>query len=334
MCVLLLLKGLLNSHYLVFLDLNTLPALDAQDNAKTSFDEEDETMSTTTTTTVAYNTTTSSSNSSSNDVVKVCFPVEGPYETFLINYWLYIDIIIYSFLPVIIMSICSILILGAVRKTNKSYVGKLVSNLNSDARRLNIYKRSKKERQILYMLLITILYFFLSQLPYCIAFILYRGQQSESYVTQYLVHILSYSNNAVNFLFYGLSSQRYRQELLSIFVGKNRSQANASQRHQSIVAAQSRCDVSTQVDHHHKSVSYKRLPLKTAPTQNQNTTTSATNTAVVFVETNHRPSPPRSSPPVVFDSINNGILKRDVALADIESLNSREDVPLDVNSLH
>jgi hypothetical protein len=104
-----------------------------------------------------------------------------------------------------------------VRKKNKKYFKKLLNSLNNRVNRTVIYKRSKKSRQILYMLLLTNSYFIVSQLPYWISFYFLRGLSVETNLFQLVVHAFSYTNNALNFLFYGFSSQYYRKQLLNIF---------------------------------------------------------------------------------------------------------------------
>ena len=48
---------------------------------------------------------------------------------------------------------------------------------------------------------------------------MFRGQKNNANVAQFLVHIFCYINNAINFLFYGISSQKYREELKDLFCG-------------------------------------------------------------------------------------------------------------------
>lgn len=180
---------LLNGHYLLLINLNP----------------------------ISINSTNATSNKTGE--VSYCMPLESSrYYNFLINVWLYIDICVAVVIPFIIMSVCSVIILSRIRKKNKKYFNNLLQSRTSESNRTNACRRSKRSRQLLYMLLITNLYFFLSQLPYCVTFVLFRGQEDEKYVDQFIVHILSYTNNAVNFLFYGLSSQKYRQELCRLFV--------------------------------------------------------------------------------------------------------------------
>ena len=156
-------------------------------------------------------------NSTINDQFYICFPLpNSPYFNFLNEIWVFVDIGVYSMVPFIVMSICSTIILMRIRSKSKKYFEKLV-NKNNEQQKSNISKRLRRNRQLLYMLLLTNLYFLLSMLPYCIMFILFKGKQSESNIQQPLVHTLLYTNNAINFIFYGFSSQKYRKELYLLF---------------------------------------------------------------------------------------------------------------------
>ncbi|RNA01728.1 FMRFamide receptor-like [Brachionus plicatilis] len=156
-------------------------------------------------------------NSTSSGQFYICFPLpDSAYFNFLNNIWIFIDIGVFSMVPFIVMSICSVIILTRIRSKSKKYFERLV-NKNNEQQKTNISKRLRRNRQLLYMLLLTNLYFLLSMLPYCVMFILFKGKQSESSIEQPLVHTLLYTNNAINFIFYGFSSQKYRKELYSLF---------------------------------------------------------------------------------------------------------------------
>lgn len=159
-------------------------------------------------------------NSTTSGQFYICFPLpDTKYFNFLNNIWIFIDIGVYSMIPFIIMSVCSVIILTRIRSKSKKYFEKLV-NKNNEQQRTNISKRLRRNRQLLYMLLLTNSYFLLSMLPYCVMFILFKGKKSESNIEQPLVHTLLYTNNAINFIFYGFSSQKYRKELYSLFSKK------------------------------------------------------------------------------------------------------------------
>lgn len=119
-------------------------------------------------------------------------------------------------MPFIIMSICSIIILAFIQKSSRKYLSKMYKK-ESNLSKLILFKRLKRNRQLFYMLLVTNLFFIISSLPYCITFVLFKGEKSENPIGQLSVHVISYTNNAFNFIFYGLSSQKYRQEFCRIF---------------------------------------------------------------------------------------------------------------------
>jgi hypothetical protein len=109
------------------------------------------------------------------------------------------------------MSLCSVVILVKINSKSSKRLFEVAANKSV------MYRRMRRNRQLLYMLLVTNTYFLLSNLPYCVSFVLFKGQKSESSVGQLLVHMLLYTNNAINFLFYGLSSQKYREVFGEIF---------------------------------------------------------------------------------------------------------------------
>ncbi|CAF1076240.1 unnamed protein product [Brachionus calyciflorus] len=148
----------------------------------------------------------------------ICFPLKKTtYHYFLIKIWTWIDMCVYSLIPFIVMFICSFIILFRIHIKSKTYFKRLI-NKNSRLNKTNVSKRLRRNRQMLYMLLLTNFYFLLSQLPYCILFIINKGKYSDSTLEQPLVHILLYSNNAINCILYGLSSQKYRQQLFGKYL--------------------------------------------------------------------------------------------------------------------
>ena len=153
-----------------------------------------------------------------------CYPPKDSlYYAFLSKYFIWLDMFVYSFVPCAIMVICSAVILYRIKTSDNRYL----TNVFKKNNRTPYYKRLKRNRQLLYMLLITNLYFLLSSLPYCVSFLLYRGETSDSGFGQLAVHVLSYTNNAFNFIFYGVSSQKYREQF-SILFGKGKHQGSGS----------------------------------------------------------------------------------------------------------
>jgi hypothetical protein len=81
----------------------------------------------------------------------------------------------------------------------------------------NVFKeRLRRNRQVLYMLILTNLHFLASSLPYLVLALMYQGESNDKPAVNLLVHVLLYSNNAVNFFFFGLSSEKYRGELVTM----------------------------------------------------------------------------------------------------------------------
>ncbi len=65
----------------------------------------------------------------------------------------------------------------------------------------------------------TSFFFLVCSLPYCLIYHKSNIERSETDFTFTLivVHILSYSNNSFNFVFYYLFSEKYREELSNLF---------------------------------------------------------------------------------------------------------------------
>ena len=213
---------ILNSHYIMFMNLNLFT--------------EEEFLDMFTMTNTNYTTANESSKNSSNQAMEdfkdnqtnsqslfyACFPLKGSmYDRFLLNVWTWIDICVFSLIPFVVMSVCSVIILIQIKNRSKKFIEVINGNNKntSEHAKMAIYKRVNRNRQLLYMLLITNVYFLLSLLPYCVFFVLFRGQEDNT-KSQNFVHMLLYTNNAINFLFYYFSSQKYREVLKQIFYNR------------------------------------------------------------------------------------------------------------------
>ena len=141
--------------------------------------------------------------------VFMCYPLQTEkYNYFLLNVWLWIDALIYSLIPFLVMLICSIIIIVEIRSKSNSFIQ---SNLNSNP--LICKKTKRRNRQLLIMLLFNNFYFVICSLPLCLSMFYYKymGQQLETHSFQTFFHILAYSNNSFNFVFYFIFSHKYRQ---------------------------------------------------------------------------------------------------------------------------
>ena len=139
------------------------------------------------------------------------------YEHFLVTYWVWFDMLAYFAIPLLAMTISFLFIFVRIRKLNENY-----SNfLGDETRKLNtrIYlKKIKQNKIVIVKLLVVNCYFFASILPYFVINIWEKGHYPlHSYFLKSFIDILLYSNNALNFFFYGISSQSYRLELLKTF---------------------------------------------------------------------------------------------------------------------
>ena len=146
-----------------------------------------------------------------------CYAQEStPYEYFLQVVWIWMDLSVYSLIPFITNMICSLIIIVRVRKLNQNYTQFLMNKMY-EYNKKNYERKIKKNHQICLMLLNTNLYFFISMLQFWIFFYFFRDSKDQIENLIYLyVYIILYTNNAIDFVIYSLSSQKYRQEAFSI----------------------------------------------------------------------------------------------------------------------
>jgi hypothetical protein len=197
--VIVLAIALLNLHYLIFLTLNMT---DSENRDITDVSESDE----------AHRLK--------------CFPVhDSSYHTFLVYWWPWFDLLIFSLVPFVIMSTCSAVILVTMRKSSEKVFYNTSRNRSSlTGGSINLFqKRLRRNRQILYMLVLTNLYFLLSSMPYFVMAVKYQGEKMETPTAHALVQFLLYTNNAINFVFFGFSCEKYRGEFLKVFWRKRSS---------------------------------------------------------------------------------------------------------------
>ena len=155
-----------------------------------------------------------------------CSPYKHEFYTyFLRNIWIWIDMIIYFLTPFTVNLISFVFIFVYIRRFNKRYSDMLkIENYKPNA---HIYlKRIKNNKRIVWRLLSLNSYFFFSSLPsYVSCYFLFWSK--IHLILNYLGYVLFYSNNSLNFLFYGLSSQKYRNELLGFMGIQSRVVINA-----------------------------------------------------------------------------------------------------------
>ena len=147
-----------------------------------------------------------------------CSPINDHiYNYFLKHVWIWIDSSLYSFMPIVVMGVCSLLILIELKRKSKLFLKfSIQSNKNITE------KRIRKNKQILFMLTATNAFFIICSLPYCIIYHKSNSERTETdfSLTLIIVHILSYTNNSFNFIFYNFFSEKYMEELKLYFCKK------------------------------------------------------------------------------------------------------------------
>ena len=151
-----------------------------------------------------------------------CFASHGSlYEQFMRTSWFWFDLSAYSLIPALTMSVCSAIIIVRMRKINRSF-RTLLDDKNYQYNHKNYLKKIRKNRQIMLMLLNSNLYFLFTMLQLWVFVYLFKGGNRSQYntynhIVELYLHVLAYSNNALDFLFYSLTSEKYRDELVSLF---------------------------------------------------------------------------------------------------------------------
>jgi hypothetical protein len=145
------------------------------------------------------------------------------YLHFLRNIWVWIDMIIYFLVPFSVNFIAFFFIFFYIKRLNGRYLALL--NIENYKSNTHIYlKRMRKNRRIVWRLFTLNAYFFFSSLPSYVSY--YSLILTNSHlILNYFYYLFFYSNNSLNFLFYGLTSQKYRCELQSI-LGCGKVEAN------------------------------------------------------------------------------------------------------------
>jgi hypothetical protein len=149
------------------------------------------------------------------EVLWVCYPSEKHnYHYFLDHIWIWIDSSIYCFVPFCVMSFCSIVTYAELKRTS----GRLLKTSTRTNNKF-VQNRIKRNKRIFYLLTSTNLVFIVCTLPYCVLSFKSNDESTFSHLKQTLliIHIISYSNNSFNFIFYGLFSKQYRDIIIKLF---------------------------------------------------------------------------------------------------------------------
>ena len=140
-----------------------------------------------------------------------CSP-SGSYYTNIMNtrYWLIIDMFFSFVIPFITMSFTFVFVCRKFIILNKVYTWWLTQN---PANKIIFNKKIRKNKRALLKLFLVNFYFLVSILPYFLFKIYWEN--NFTFLESFFM-ILFYSNNALNFFFYGTSCKKFRQILCSL----------------------------------------------------------------------------------------------------------------------
>lgn len=137
----------------------------------------------------------------------ICYPIDNPtYSYFLDVIWVWVDSSLYSFIPFVVMTFSSLLIIIELVKTSSRLRNK---NTNKPVSQNSV----KRNKQILQLLVLTNFFFILFSLPYSIS---NNNIITISYQSLYFIHMLAYTNNSINIIFYYVFSAKYRSTFLNM----------------------------------------------------------------------------------------------------------------------
>jgi len=141
--------------------------------------------------------------------VFICVPNREWYKKFIENTWMYVDMGIIFLVPFLTMTFSFVFTFVIVKNVNQSYL----EFLGDRERKLNrsIYERKiNRNKRIVLKLFLTNFFFLASILPYYVFVIFF--ERNFSFLKNVFM-CLFYSNNALNFVFYGITCARFREEL-------------------------------------------------------------------------------------------------------------------------
>lgn len=154
--------------------------------------------------------------SNQEDFIENCLPSQKNfyYTFFIVKIWFWLDLIIYSLIPFLVMLTCSIILIKYLRSKNKSLL--FLDNKQFRVNRILVLRRIRKNKQLFVMLTIANIFFLSCSLPYCLTNYNFELEEHLNKFIVFVYNILAYSINSFNFLFYGLFSEKYRLVLTSL----------------------------------------------------------------------------------------------------------------------
>lgn len=161
------------------------------------------------------------------------------YTHFNVNILPYLHATVYSFIPVIILVPCNIMIIVSLKRSSKKLL-KLTNKVNKE----QAMEKEKQQNQITVMLVSVSIVFVVLTLPYVIFFLIaiywdfrynYSGVAIYFFLEQ-VAYLSAESNHAVNFFLYFLTGKKFRDSFFRLLccvcrmMGKDeKAQASTSQ---------------------------------------------------------------------------------------------------------
>ena len=143
------------------------------------------------------------------------------YANFMDKTWFWVDVFVYFVIPFMTMCFTFSIIKFKLKSINRNYATILLDRTYNNYNKRIYLRKIRRNKKIIYIIFATNAYFCLSIVPFLIFSIMknlncYLSSKEFFYVKS-LVEILFYSNNAFNFVFYGLTSKEYRKALKRMF---------------------------------------------------------------------------------------------------------------------
>ena len=117
------------------------------------------------------------------------------------------------------MCICNVVIMVEFKRINNNYL-QLVAKKGHVLNKNTYLRKIKKNRSICLMLFNSNIFFLFVMLQYWICFFLFKDIEDKSKTIinlQSFSYIFLYTNNAFEFLIFGLTCEKYRNEFKNLF---------------------------------------------------------------------------------------------------------------------
>ena len=156
------------------------------------------------------------------------------FELLVHNVWPWVDAVIYSFLPFVIIGVLNGFIIRKISQAEKKRKGFLQVK-HRTARELRRLKTTDSNKKLTYILLSVSFTFLVTATPMNISLIftafwnLRPGDVEEAaifHLIKTVTELLMYVNHSINFFLYCATGQKFRRSLVKLFCGKSFANSN------------------------------------------------------------------------------------------------------------